>query len=69
MTLASRRATRAAAVGGAAIGSIALLAAVGPWVTGGQHMDARAVLQVGLSLILVVAVIALGPPVAAEEDD
>jgi len=69
MTLFARRATRAAAVGGAMTGSVVLLAAVGPWVTGGQQLDAGAVLQTGLSLILVVAIIALGPPVAAEDDD
>jgi len=69
MSLAARRATRPAAVGGAIGGSVALLAAVGPWVTGGQRLDGASVLHVALSLILVLVVIALGPPVAAEPDD
>jgi hypothetical protein len=69
MTLAARRATRPAAFGGALAGSIATLAALGPWMTGGSRLDVQAALQVGLSLILVCVVIALGPPVGAEDDD
>jgi hypothetical protein len=38
-------------------------------VTGASRLDALAALQVALSLILVCIVVALGPPVAAEDDD
>ncbi len=68
MSLAARGASRVGAFGGAAVACLATLAAVGPWVTGGQRLDASATLQVGLSLILVTVVVALGPPVAAEDD-
>jgi hypothetical protein len=69
MALAARRASRPAAFGGVLAGSIVTLAALGPWMTGGSRLDPLAALQVGLSLILVSIVIALGPPVAAEDDD
>jgi hypothetical protein len=68
MALAVRRATRPAAFGGALAGSLVTLAALGPWMTGGSRLDPQAALQVGLSLILVCVVIALGPPFAAEDD-
>ena len=68
-SVAARRATRPAAVAGTLAGALATLAATGPWVTGGQRLDGQTVLQVGLSLILVMAVIFLGPPVAAEHDE
>jgi Na+/proline symporter len=68
MSLLTRRATRPAAVGGALAGALAAFA-VGPLVTGGEHIHMPTVVQTALSLILVFVVIALGPPVAAETDD
>jgi serine/threonine-protein kinase len=68
-SLAARRAARPAAVAGTLSGALATLAATGPWVTGGQRLDGQTALQVGLSLILVMAVIVLGPPIAGEPDE
>ncbi len=69
MSVAARRATRGAAAGGAVLAALPLLAAVGPWMTGSQRLEPIAAMHVGLSLILVFVVIALGPPVAPESDD
>lgn len=69
VSMASRRAARPSAIAGALVGTLAVLAAVGPWVTGGQRLDGQTVLQVGLSLILMLVVVVLGPPVAAEPDE
>jgi hypothetical protein len=68
MSLLAKRASRPAAVAGALAAALATFA-VGPLVTGGEHISTQAVVQTALSLILVFVVIALGPPVAAEVDD
>jgi hypothetical protein len=68
-SLSARRATRPSAVVGVLAGTLATLAAAGPWVTGGQQLDGRVVLQVGLSLILMLTIISLGPPIGAEPDE
>jgi hypothetical protein len=69
VSLSARRATRPSAVVGVLAGTLATLAAAGPWVTGGQQLDGRVVLQVGLSLILMLTIISLGPPIGAEPDE
>ncbi|MDO8916256.1 MAG: hypothetical protein Q7W16_09270, partial [Coriobacteriia bacterium] len=69
VSLTARRATRPSVLGGVLVGSVVTLAAAGPWVTGGQQLDGRVVLQVGLSLILMLFVTVLGPPIAAEPDE
>jgi tRNA A-37 threonylcarbamoyl transferase component Bud32 len=66
----ARRGTRAGALAGAVVGLALCGAAIGPWMTGGSQMDAGALVQIGLASILVLAVIAAGPPVrGADEDD
>ncbi len=69
MSLLARRATRPAAVAGAITGAVVSLTTVGPWMTGGQRIGMLSVVQWSASLILVFVVIALGPPVGAEQDE
>ncbi len=66
---ASRRGTRISAAAGAIGGSFAMLAALAPWATAVQRSGAEVALHVGLSLILVLALISLGPPVPAGRDE
>lgn len=68
-SLGARRGTRLGALAGAAAGLAVCGAAIGPWITGGSQMDAGALLQVGLASILVLVVIALGPPVRSTHED
>jgi serine/threonine-protein kinase len=65
----ARRGTRAGAVAGAVVGLAVCGAAIGPWMTGGSQMDAGAWVQIGLASILVLAVIAAGPPVRGTDED
>jgi hypothetical protein len=53
---------------GVIVGALATFA-VGPLVTGGEHIHMPTAVQTALSLILMFVIIALGPPVAAEADD
>jgi hypothetical protein len=68
MSLLARRGTRPGSVAGALLAA-SIIVAIGPLVTGGEHIAMPTVIATALSLILVFVVIALGPPVAAEEDD
>jgi hypothetical protein len=51
------------------VGLTLVAGSLGPWVTGGSRIDGPALLQVGLASILVVVVVALGPPVASGDTD
>ena len=66
--IGARRGTRLGAVTGAAAGLVTCAAALGPWMTVGSRMASAALLQVGVASILVVVVVALGPPVQADDD-
>ncbi len=72
-SLGARRGTRLGAVAGMLAGLLVIGGALGPWVTpmvtDGSRMDPGALLQLGLASILVVVVIALGPPVPTGEAD
>lgn len=67
--LGARRGTRLGALAGAVAGLAVCAAALGPWMTAGSRMEPAALLQVGVASILVVAVVALGPPVQAGDPD
>jgi serine/threonine-protein kinase len=64
-SLGARRGTRLGAVAGMAAGLLLMAGSLGPWVTGGSQMDQAALLQLLLASILVVVVVALGPPVSS----
>lgn len=68
-SVGARRGTRGGALAGALCGLVVCGAAVGPWMTGGSQMDTGTLMQVGLASILVMAVIAAGPPVRSSEED
>jgi len=68
-SLGARRGTRGGALAGMVAGLAVIAGSLGPWVTAGSRMDPSALLQVGLASILVVAVVALGPPIPAGADD
>ncbi len=67
--LGARRGTRLGALTGAFAGLFVCAAALGPWMTVGSRMPSAALLQVGVASILVVVVVALGPPVQAGDTD
>lgn len=67
--LGARRGTRLGALTGALAGLAVCAAALGPWMTVGSRMDPGALLQMGIASILVIAVVALGPPVRAGDTD
>jgi len=70
--LGARRGTRLGALTGALAALALCAAALGPWMTVGSRMAPGALLQMGIASILVIAVVALGPPVqsgdAADQD-
>jgi eukaryotic-like serine/threonine-protein kinase len=68
-SLGARRGTRLGALTGAAAGLIVCSTALGPWMTSGSRMDPGALLQLSLASILVLVVVALGPPVQAGDAD
>jgi serine/threonine-protein kinase len=68
-SLGARRGTRLGAFFGMLGGLVVMAGALGPWVTGGSRMPAWTLLQLGLASILVVVIVALGPPVASGEAD
>jgi hypothetical protein len=68
-SLGARRGTRLGALTGAVAGLAVCAAALGPWMTVGSRMAPGALLQLGVASILVVAVVALGPPVQAGDAD
>lgn len=68
-SLGARRGTRLGALVGAAAGLAVCAAALGPWMTVGSRMAPGALIQLGVASILVMAVIALGPPVQAGDED
>jgi eukaryotic-like serine/threonine-protein kinase len=63
--LGARRGTRLGALTGAAVGLVVCSAALGPWMTVGSRMEPAALLQMGVASILIVVIVALGPPVHA----
>jgi serine/threonine-protein kinase len=63
--LGARSATRIGAAFGMGAGLLVMAGSLGPWVTGGSQMAPWALLQLGLASILVVVVVALGPPVSS----
>ncbi|HEY5516821.1 MAG TPA: protein kinase [Coriobacteriia bacterium] len=67
--LGAHRGTRLGALTGALAGLGVCAAALGPWMTVGSRMAPGALLQMGIASILVVAVVALGPPVRAGDTD
>jgi serine/threonine-protein kinase len=67
--LGARRGTRLGALTGALAGLALCAAALGPWMTVGSRMAPGALLQMGIASILVIAVVALGPPVRAGDTD
>ena len=67
--LGARRGTRLGALTGALAGLAVCAAALGPWMTVGSRMAPGALLQMGIASILVIAVVALGPPVRAGDTD
>ncbi|HEY5468321.1 MAG TPA: serine/threonine-protein kinase [Coriobacteriia bacterium] len=64
-SVGARRGTRLGAAAGMAAGLLIMAGSLGPWVTGGSRMDPATVLQLLLASILVVVVVALGPPVSS----
>jgi hypothetical protein len=68
-SLGARRGTRLGALSGMVAGLVVMAGSLGPWVTGGSQMPGGALLQLGLASILVVVVVALGPPVAPDATD
>jgi eukaryotic-like serine/threonine-protein kinase len=68
VSMSARRASRPAALAGVFAASLTMLLATAPWSTSTQRLVPEAAAHVGLSLILMCVVIALGPPLAAEED-
>lgn len=66
-SLGARRGTRLGALIGAVAALAVCAAALGPWMTAGSRMAPAALLQLGIASILVAAVIALGPPVQADD--
>ncbi|HEY5549372.1 MAG TPA: protein kinase [Coriobacteriia bacterium] len=68
-SLGARRGTRLGALTGA-VGAIAICAAaLGPWMTVGSRMAPTALIQLGIASILVLVVIALGPPLQSGDAD
>jgi len=69
--LGARRGTRLGAAAGSLAGLLVIAAASGPWVTGGTRLVPGEAIQLLLALILMGAVIALGPPMqtAGRADD
>ena len=69
--LGARRGTRLGAAAGSLAGLLVIAAASGPWVTGGTRLVPGTAVQLLLALILMGAVIALGPPMqtAGRADD
>jgi serine/threonine-protein kinase len=60
--LGARRGTRLGAAIGSLAGLLVIAAASGPWVTGGTQLESGTAIQLLIALILMGAVIALGPP-------
>jgi hypothetical protein len=67
--LGARRGTRGGALAGMLAGLAVTAVSLGPWVTGTSQMPLPTLLQLGAASILVIVVVALGPPVASETDD
>jgi serine/threonine-protein kinase len=63
--LGASRGTRFGAGAGMLAGLLVMAGALGPWVTGGSRMEPWALLHLGVASILVVVVVALGPPVSS----
>jgi hypothetical protein len=63
--LGARRGTRPAALLGMLGGMVVIAGALGPWVTGGSRLEGSVLVQIALASILVVVVVALGPPVSS----
>ncbi|MDO8962883.1 MAG: serine/threonine-protein kinase [Coriobacteriia bacterium] len=66
-SLGAGRGTRAGAAAGTAGGLLVMAAATGPWMTGGSQLPVMTVVRLAIALILMVAVIALGPPLQSGE--
>lgn len=65
--IGARRGTRPGAAVGAIGGLLAMIVAVGPWVTGQSQLASADIIQLGLASILMAVIIALGPPVQTDD--
>jgi hypothetical protein len=68
-SLGARRGTRGGALVGMLAGLALIAVALGPWVTAGSRMDPSTLIQLGVASILVIVVVALGPPLPTGIDD